>query len=91
MCVGGGKAQMQNKNRYSDLFHQPVYKTEQQVRCVYNKLELKMSLCALKLCHALFFQPDFILSVSYDTNGVTQYWCLCHISVEVRKRTERVQ
>lgn len=87
MCVGGGKAQMQNKNRYSDLFHQPVYKTEQQVRCVYNKLELKMSLCALKLSCS-FFQPDFILSVSYDTNGVTQY---SHISVEVRKRTERVQ
>lgn len=56
---------MQNKNRYSDLFHQPVYKTEQQVRCVYNKLELKMSLCALKLCHALFSnQISFCLSLT---------------------------
>lgn len=79
MCVGGGKAQMQNKNRYSDLrLHQPVYKTEQQVRCGERVWAGNVTVCA---CLEVF-SNQISLSASYNTNEVSQYRLM--VSVEER-------
>jgi len=69
MCVGGGKAQMQNNNRYSDLrLHQPVYKTEQQVRCGERVWAGNITVCTWLFPTRLRCLP----LLAYNTNEVSQ-------------------